>query len=287
MNFKRFRPLQNIRNGKISVLPKVILELFTLPTEIHQMVLDLLDPNTIYLIIPAVCKFFRILYMEYCQRHGHQEKVLFCEQQLLYNDNITSSILNASVELQNLQRPRRFFSNVDIPAGKTAMKPDIGLPFEIISKPTELQIHIFTDADSESIKYDEILSMVIQLPNSNDLPLDIHDKTSEFLCALFKCPFVKLKSLKLANLKLCGSLAKSLANLKLDWVCLKNISFLENLDLDSKMKILHFEVTSASFPKKVVALPFDLKGFSCQFSGLPPTSAININMFPSIHLKNM
>ena len=187
--------------------------------------------------------------------------------------------------------------NIIPPTPETIYRPlyfllNVNLSLEGIRQPVGMRIHIFTTSDSKEIRFDEIVSMAIELLYYTQI--DVRIEALEFLKALVKNPLHKLTNLRLSGFLLSGSLFASLSKLSLDWLHLihpmlgcGDFGFL-SLDLTSALGFtrLHMEFRGVCdlsvFPK----LPSSLKEFSLHISGVYPPS-LPISLHNCTSLKKM
>jgi hypothetical protein len=185
--------------------------LLTLPTDILTKILEFLDIHFRLSCIPRVCWFFREFCWQYikklCSRPTHighfYESLLFSK-----GDPIIYLIPKDT-------RPERYFlSNVDFSF------------LTGIERSTVIRAHIFLPTNSKQFQSNDVVSMVIALHESKDIPrYEGHGMASNFLDKLFEYSFGNLKSLKLSGILVNRLLWKSLFKLRLDWLHLTRPSF--------------------------------------------------------------
>ena len=203
-------------------------QLSLLPEDVLIRILKLLDMKTLVLSTFRVCKSLYQL----CGRYpGVQHPFLgymgHIYERLMFSKEVPISQLNPGDNFQ-----LQYF------------RPNVNLSLEGIKQPAEMRLHVFTISDSKEIRLDEIVSMVVELPD--DSQADVHTEALKFLEKLVKNPLGRLKNLKLSGFVLYDSFFASLSKFSLDWLHLIHPVF------DYSPSHTPFELTSAQGLKNFI-----------------------------------
>ena len=237
-------------------------QLSLLPEDVLIRILKLLDMKTLVSRLFLTCKLFcpsfekcSVVQHPFLAHLGHiYEPFMFSKGDLIQPIPTDNS---QQIPKENFQ-PCYFRSNV-----KLSLKE--------IKQPAEMRLHVFTISDSKEIPFDEIVSMVIELPNNAQS--DIQTEALKFLENIVKNSLKKLKNLRLSGFLLNDSLFVSLSKLSLDWLHLIHPVSIHGsshipLDLTSALGFtrLHMKLREDcnlfGFPK----LPSSLEEFSLHIS---------------------
>ena len=163
-------------------------QLFLLPEDVLLGILKLLDMRTLISRLFLTCKLFfpsfeecSVVQHPFLAHLGHiYEPLMFSKGGLIQPIPMDTS------------QPCYFRSNVN-------------LSLKGIRQPAEMRLHMFTISYSKEIRLEEIVSMVIELPD--DSQADVQTEALEFLKNLVKNPPKQLKNLRLSSFLVDGSLS--------------------------------------------------------------------------------
>ena len=229
-------------------------QLFLIPEDVLLGILKLLDTKTLISGLFLTCKLFCPSFKEFSVvQHPFLAHLGHIYESLMFSNGG----LIQSTPKEN-SKPCHF-------------RPNVNLPLKRIKQPAKMRLHMFTISDSKEICFDEIVSMVIELPDNSQA--DLHIKASKFLENLVEVPLKRLKHLKISGFLLNGLLLMSLSRLSLDWLHLIHPVSIHGsshipLDLTSALGFtrLHMKLREDcdlfGFPK----LPSSLEEFSLHIS---------------------
>ena len=232
-------------------------QLFLLPEDLLLRILKLLDTKTLISRLLSTCKLFRPSYKECSVVHYPFLGYLgYIYEAFIFSKG---SPLIQPTPKDNFQ-PHLF-------------RPNVNLSLNGIKQPTKIRLHVFTISDSKEIRFDEIVSMVIELPNNAQI--DVQTEALKFLEKLVETPLGKLKRLKISGFLLNDSLFASLSKFSLDWLYLIHPVFEYDsshipLDLTSTLgfRKLHMKLWDDCDLYKFPKLPNSLEEFSLHISSV-------------------
>ena len=243
-------------------------QLSLLPEDVLIRILKFLDIKTLVLSASRVCKYL----CQVCGRCPRTQHLFLgymghIYEQLMFSKGVPIPHLNPDDDFQ----PCYF-------------RPNVNFSLEELPQPVGMVIHIFTISDSKEIRFNEIVSMVIELPNNAQG--DIQTEALRFLKNLAETPLGRLRNLRLSGFLLKDSLFASLSKFSLDWLHLILPVFVYRVsstpfDLTSVLWFtrLHMKLREDCNLPAFQMLPRSLKEFSLHVSNLVDSH----NSFISLH----
>ena len=141
-----------------------------------------------------------------------------------------------------------------------------------ITKSIHIKIHVFMSAESKTIDFNEIHSMIISVINMDShAQLDVQYECVAILCNLLQNSWGKLRKLKLSDFIIGHSLWPSIEKLQLDWFHLTRPSFVYNFRTNYGFKRLHLSLEKHFCEGDKFHIPLDVEELSICLFDFPET----------------